>query len=365
MDRTTRCVLDWLAHLVDPELRPRPLLAPDAAGLQLAYENGMAGLLYRVLRDDGAFDDLPPLLRQRLKDTRNREVAMDLQSEAAAQRLGEAFRAADIPAIALKGLALRSVLYAPRRWNRGPADIDLLVPRELLTRAEEVMDEAGFVRLGKYPAHFYRNHHHVEPRTMPNRPGILVDVHWTIARAPHPFQIDLEGIWRRAVPLEGGGELFDRLDDLDQVLHLCIQLDHDDHYDGKIRSLIEAVAFFRFRGVDGRALSARAREMGAQGAMSRCMWIGSLLLGFPPPPGLSREEIPGKLRGRLWRAVVERGLWHHLNGGGLPAWYLNYACEILTDRPDLLRAVFPLLRPVLSNPRLGGKGFTYPRQERL
>ncbi len=363
MDRSTSCVLQWLARLIDPVSIERPLLAPDARGLQDAADNKMAGLIHRALKDGGVFEEIPPLLQWRLKEAQYREIAMDLQSEAAAQTLGKALRAAGIPVIALKGLALRSSLYAPHHWNRGPADIDLMVPRDELERAAKVMDEAGFVGLGKYPPAFYRHHHHLEPRTLPSRPGVLVDLHWTIARAPHPFQIDLEGMWRRSIPLEGGDGIFRRLDDLDQLLHLCIQLDHDDHYDGKIRSLFEAVAFLRLKEVDARALSARAREMQAQEAVSRALWVGFHLLGFPPPPGLPRRGIPAGLRGRLWRAVVRRGLWRHSVPGGLPAWYLNYASEILVDRRTLLHALFPLVRPVFSNPRLGGKGFTYPDQE--
>jgi hypothetical protein len=189
----------------------------------------------------------------------------------------------------------------------------------------------------------------------------MIDLHWSPVKAPHPFHLDLEALWSRAVPLEGHEDCLERLDDLDLAMHLAMQLDHDDAYSGRVRSLSELMAFSRWRRLDGRSLSARAREFDAADAVARSFGLGSRLLGVEAPAGLPLSSGPPGLHGKLWRAVVERILWRRFYEGGVPTWYLNHASEVLASSPSLLQALGPLLRPVLANPRLGGRGFLPPR----
>lgn len=339
----------------------RPLLAPASAGIEAATDNAMVTLLWQALARDGAIDDLAPLLRLRLKEARDREIAIDLQSHSIAVEFAQTLRARGIRVMALKGLALRQALYRPRGWPKGPGDIDLMVPLEQIEEAEAVLDEQGYQRLGKHSVEFYRQHHHCEPRTLSGKPSVMVDLHWSLVKLPHPFQLDLQGLWGRAVPLEGHEDCLERLDDLDFALHLAMQLDHDDVYSGRVRSLTEMMAFAQWRRVDGRSLSARAREQEGEQAVARSFGLGSRLTGLPVPNGLPVNHGPPGIRGRAWRAVVERILWRRRRPRGIPVWYLNHASEVLMASNSAFHALLPLLRPVLSNPRLGGSGFSSDR----
>jgi hypothetical protein len=273
------------------------------------------------------------------------------------ERLVRAFLDEGLPVLALKGLALRGALYRPRGWVRGPGDLDLLLPRDRLSRAASLLGELGWVPAGKYPADLYREHHHIEPHVHPRLPSVVVDVHWSPVKAPHPFALDLEAWWGRAVPQEGGPEGLRRLDDLDCLVHLCLQLDHDDSYAGKVRSLFDLAAFARDRRVDGRSLAARAREVGGSREVARAFGTAGRLLGALPPAGLPLSRGPGGPAGILWRRMVERALFRRLRPSRLPAWYVRHAVEVLGREQGTMRAAWALLRPIWSNPRLGGRGF--------
>lgn len=365
MKRSSRHLLNWVGRVVDPAVLNSPLLAPDVATLELAKANGMLSLLYRVLVDDGVFGELPPLLKKRMHDARNQEITLDLQIHEETRRVAEEFATAAIPVIALNGTALRSVLYEPRGWIHAPDGIDLLLARDSMEEAERLIDTCGFVRLGQNPPEFYAHHHRAEPRTLPGCPALRLELHWDLARSPHSFHLDLDGMWKRAIPLSPHEGSLLRLDDSDLLVQLCLRIDHDENYAGCIRALVEALAFARYRRVDGHTLSLRARETRAQMEVSRVLGLASLLLGLGAPAGLPLSWGPEGLRGRSWRALVQRTLWRQGEGGMLPLWYLNYATEVLLRAKSSPHALALLLKPVFSNPRLGGRGFVHPRREEL
>jgi len=329
----------------------------------MANDNGMLPLLYRVLKDEGVFDDLPPLLKLRMREAQELTAAFDLTAEDAIRRLAEKFAGASIPVIALNGTVLRSLIYEPRGWLRGPGELDLLLGRAAMEEAEQLVDACGFVRLGKLPPEYYLNHHRAEPRYLPNCPALRLNLHWDLVRPPHPFHLDLDGMWTRSLPLSPRYVKMRRLDDYDQLIHSCLRIDHDENYAGMIRPLMEALAFARRQKVDGHTLSARAREMGVQSELSRVLRTASLLLGLQGPAGLPKLVGPGRLRSRIWRGLVERTLWQRRSSGVVPIWYLNYATEVFLRARSWVHVLTLLARPVFVNPRLGGRGFVHPRRE--
>lgn len=363
MNRVPHQLLHWLAHLIDPEARDCPLLAPESSGLEMANDNGLLSLLYRVLRDEGVYDELPPLLKMRMQERHELDVALDLVAHETTRRLAEAFSRAAIGAIALDGIALRSLLYQPRGWVRGPGELDFLVGRDAMEESERVLDDGGFVRLGKLPREYYLHHHRSEPRYLPDYPAMRLNLHWDLVRPPHPFQLDLEGMWTRSHPLSPELTGLRRLDDCDQLIHLCLRIDHDENYAGMMRTLVEALAFSRWQKVDGHTLSARAREVGVQSEVSRVLQTASVLLGLGAPAGLAEAEGPSGLRKRIWRGLIERTLWRRPSGGIVPIWYLNYASEVFLRANSWAHVLALLARPVFFNPRLGGRGFVHPRRE--
>jgi len=363
VNRAPHQLLHWIARLMAKDETSCPLLAPDASGLELANDNGILPLLYRVLKDEGVYDELPPLLKLRMQEAHELTAAFDLVAGDSTRRLAEKFAEASIPAIALNGTALRILLYEPRGWLRGPGEMDLLLGRAAMEEAERLVDACGFLRLGKLPQEYYLHHHRAEPRYLPSCPALRLNLHWDMIRPPHPFHLDLDGMWTRSLPLSSRFEGLRRLEDCDFLIHSCLRIDHDENYAGMIRPIVETLAFARWRRVDGHTLSARAREMGVQKEVGRVLQTASLLLGLKAPAGLPRVSGPGKLRSRVWWELVARTLWRRRRSGVVPIWYLNYATEVFLRSKSWPQVLSLLARPVFFNPRLGGRGFVHPRRE--
>jgi hypothetical protein len=127
--------MEALARLV------REPLAWDAA-LAGAIRQGIPTLVYRCLRalDDSAA--IPAVVMERLAqiDQATRLQAMRQRFEAA--RLLDMLRAAGVPVIPLKSLALRESVY-PDPALRPSGDVDLLVPPVAVTQAESALQALG------------------------------------------------------------------------------------------------------------------------------------------------------------------------------------------------------------------------------
>jgi len=281
----------WLAVHAGRPAPPRP---PGAPAREAAAANGVAALLARALRDAGhPVDDA-------LRQARGQEVAMALRSDGVADAVLRALSGAGIPTLALKGVAWRRALYAPRGWVRAPGDLDLLVSADQLEPARAVLDGMGFVPSDKHPPGFYRDHHHLRPLLLRGDAAIVVDLHHALLKPSHPFRVDLARMWERSVPLEGGPDEARRLDDLDLCLHTVLQVDHDDAYGGKGRAMLDLLLWRATRSLDDGAIAERAAEMGAETQWRRFRSALTHVFGIPAPPDA---------RGGAWARILPRAAW--------------------------------------------------------
>lgn len=329
----------WLAGLVG---NPVPPDLPGRGSIALAESNGVAALLATAVRDDGRD---PP---DALKVAQGREVAMALRSDGVADAILQRLDAVGIDVIALKGLALRRALYQPRGWVRVPGDLDLLVRPDQVEAAREELDAMGFEPSPKHPRGFYRSHHHIRPRLLRDDAAVVVDLHHALLKPPHPFTVDLDALWDRSVPLEGGPGRARRLEDHDLALHTILQVDHDDAYGGKGRALLDILLWRDHRDLEDGRLEARAREFDGDVACARFRAALSHVFGLPLPPGA---------RAGAWGRILPRAAWRREQGRGLPVWYLYWCARVLRDDRPWPATAWQLVRPVLANPRVGGGGF--------
>ena len=332
----------WLAGSVGVARPSRPI---SAAACDLAVSNGVAAILLRQIAEAGA----PGAAVERLKAARGREVALALRVDQVAANLFEAFGSAGIPLVALKGVALRRALYAPLGMVRAPGDLDVLVRTESLDAARAILDEHGFEPSRKHPRGFYRSHHHIRPRLLRGDAAIVVDLHHALLKPPHPFRLDLEQIWERSVALEDAPAGIRRLGDLDLALHSVLQIDHDDAYGGKGRALYDLLLWIHTRALDPVALQARAEELGAVDAWRRVQSAISQVFGL--------GDASGGLRNRWWGTTLRAAVWRTSARRAIPTWYVYWCAQVLRDERAWGPTLWQLLRPVLANPRMGGRGF--------
>lgn len=207
-------------------------------------------------RPDGAIDTLirrhmlaPLAYRAGLARFRRDYLASGLLAELRARCLrevGDALAAERIPVAVIKGAAYAGRIYADPA-ERPMSDVDLLVPPALHARAERTLRRLGFWRVGS-PRQQSRLHHAVGYK----RKGASIDLHRSIVQ-PWRSAVDVDALWRRAVPGDDG---LWRLDPVDEVV---IHLGHVARHELMV-PVINYVDAARLLGhVDRAAVEERAR----------------------------------------------------------------------------------------------------------
>jgi hypothetical protein len=121
----------------------------------------------------------------------------------------------------LKGAGLAYTLYQfPHLRPR--ADVDLMIARRDLGRAERALAEDGWTRVAEQDGDLITTQRHYVP-SGPAQSVEQLDLHWEIAN-PHHFRdtVTFEELWSRAVPVTALGSGARTLSDPDALLVACI-----------------------------------------------------------------------------------------------------------------------------------------------
>jgi hypothetical protein len=154
--------------------------------LESASWQGVHTLLLHLLRSVPA-PGVPESVLARLTNAYRTHVMRSLLIQAQLPRVLQEFEAAHVPAVVLKGAALANTLY-PDPALRPMGDIDILIPPERLTVAEQTLQRLGYRFEGNLqPDYYRRQHYHIT--YVPPDSGLPIELHWHIARVGHPTRI--------------------------------------------------------------------------------------------------------------------------------------------------------------------------------
>ncbi|HUF70202.1 MAG TPA: nucleotidyltransferase family protein [Longimicrobiales bacterium] len=179
--------------------------------LRFAYRHQLGAGAYYELQRLGLADLLPRPVRAATKASSLRERARTENLALLMRELAEAFDAAAVRVLFIKG-----PLFAERFYGsiaaRGVADLDVLIrtPADL-ARIETLLRDRGFQPAFRVPVsrRFTRVFtHHFEYR----RAGLPLDVHWVLQRH-FTFAIDDARIWATATRVGLGGRTYDTTSD--------------------------------------------------------------------------------------------------------------------------------------------------------
>lgn len=242
---------------------PPSLTVSDSAEiLRQAGENGITPLLYHRLRTVVPAPELPSAVIEHLRRVAVGCAAQSLQIGRELSEILEVFRRHGVAVVALKGAHLGHIVYGNAAL-RTMGDLDLMVRRDQLGSAEGLL-----IRLGYTPQHDsleqmdYARHHHTRPLGKPG--AVRIDLHWSIARPTAPFDVDLDGMWERAVPARIAGSEALVLSPEDLLLHLCLHASFDHQFRLGLRAcwdILEAVRHHR-GAIDWDELARRAQRWG-------------------------------------------------------------------------------------------------------
>jgi hypothetical protein len=291
-------VLDALHAAIreDAESTSPAAAVPAAADwdrvLEMARTHRIGPLLYRGIRRLPQ-TPVPPRALEALKEMYVENAARNALLYRALEDLLGALHSAHIPVVVLKGAFLADWVY-PDLALRPMSDIDLLVRAEDLDRAAAALDGIGcrIVHDSDARRNVRERHHHWIFRGAPPADGIPIEVHWDLHPSESRFRTDLDGLWRRAQPVQLAGASAFVLSPEDHLVYLISHAARHRFRQGLLPLCDLAFAVGSSRApLDTAAFAARARESRCGAAASVLLELAVELLGA----GVS-EDVLAALR---------------------------------------------------------------------
>lgn len=163
-----------------------------------------------------------------------------LQAELGA--IAGALRTENIPLIVLKGAYLGPEVYGSSAL-REMSDIDILVRREHLQRAVDVVLARGYEPVRPFSVDLDAAVGHHVTRLLKH--GAWLEVHWRLTIPRQEYSIDLNGLWERAVAVHTcNGGMF-ALSTEDLILHLCHHASYLHRFEFGLRPFCDIAATIR------------------------------------------------------------------------------------------------------------------------
>jgi hypothetical protein len=219
---------------------------------------------------------------------RQRRIRVMVMSDAFS-RLHGALRHAGIRAVPIKGMALVHHIY-PSPTQRYFDDIDVLVPREALAPAAEVLEALGY---DIHPNAGNPEWHHLAPRVHPTH-GAVVEIHHDLLRRAGDEQWPLAEIWQRIRPAQVAGVESEILDDVDALVHTLLHARHSLFH--RLSTLVDGLLLLGRLADAGRLTEAVDRVEAAGGRIPLaylCSESSRLFEGEPAVEALlARGELP-------------------------------------------------------------------------
>lgn len=209
------------------------------------------------------FKGLVPVAVWAELEQESRQIAVHaLRQQAELQWIVSALSAVNIPVIVLKGAYLRQAVYGnPALREMG--DIDLMVPREHLRQAHDIVAAYGYQSLksGAIDVEVDSAVGHHLPRYV--KSGVTAaELHWNLTTTREPYAIDPGDLWKRAVPFRVGDVTALALSPEDLLLHLCLHASYQHEFGFGVRWACDLGAVIRHHGarldwetVNGRAVA--------------------------------------------------------------------------------------------------------------
>lgn len=257
-----------------------------------------------------------------------RRVGLQLSME----QVGAALASGAVPFLVLKGGALE-VLAPNAPAVRVTADLDVLVPRGKMIRAEALLQAAGF-RPG-YEGHaeeFHRHSHHAVPYLSGSGLGV-VEIHERLEPRGAICRLPVEPIWERSLVVRRAGREWRVPSLTDLALHTCVHYGLIHPYNTALRRLWDLGVLSHLdtfgdpsvaaASIDWAEVERLARQYGSRKVVRQARVELEWLLegGVEPDWSLSEAPYSGRAAFRLQQAATDtlwgraRGAWHFLFPG--------------------------------------------------
>jgi hypothetical protein len=336
-----------LAHLVTTEVDWERLA-------ERAAFHGVLGMVYHHLAGRVP-DRVPAPVLQSMAHTSRRIQEKNLLAIQALTRVAAEFNDADVPLLTFKGPSLAHEYYGNVAFRQF-GDIDVLVQRAHLDRAQAILEADGYRRTHVHSdaelARHYRDQLGVEfrhPQT-----GVTIELHWALLNRTFSFRLAPEDLWARAQTAALGGETIRTLAPDDLVLYLCAH--GTKHHWSRLQCVCDvAQVLDHHPDLDWPSLQKTAQRIGSHrtlllGAHLTERWLGRSL---PLSVSTAMNEVP--VIGRLATEIEDRWLGTaeglHPPADSTTLWFFLRTRERMRDNGPMIAHYLRLLIAPTTNDR--------------
>jgi len=239
MNRHQQIVLFCLRDTLTEEIRSELMSMKESDWREVIKAANKLGVTPLIATNTQRHEIRVPLqISESLQKSLKNNTARNLGLLAEFQKLAKVLQARNIPLIPLKGVYLSSNLYK-NIGERLISDIDLLVPFANLRDAVDAIESGTDYR----PSRPYdleaeqKRLHHLPAYIKPNAPPL--EIHWTLLTPGFQTQLDLQGLWERAIPAKINGTDVLVLSPNDLLIHLCAHVAYQHMFVGALRPLYD------------------------------------------------------------------------------------------------------------------------------
>gem|GEM_PF-1423123 len=171
--------------------------------LNMVHLHEIAGIIHAALSQCCNIGHVPANLLKKLETTNRGNALRNLLYSKEFNKILENFNRADIRTIPLKGIEFLHSIYAHNIALRNLADIDLLVEKENMSRAEKILTDMGYMSKKTDYRYSLMHFHSVFWRRQGTLP-IILELHWDVDFPDSPFNIDIAECWERCQDFSNG-----------------------------------------------------------------------------------------------------------------------------------------------------------------
>lgn len=231
-----------------------------------------------------------------------------LQQTAELARLVRRFDRAGIRLLPLKGPVLAQQIYEKPRLRHAGHDLDLLIERDSLGQADQLLKGAGYSRTdpdytlspGQAAAYMKVNK---DFSYRHNESTVQVELHWRWSQNARLFPLTLDDLWGSLESVRMGSQSVPAMPKQELLLYLCAHGAHTGWF--RLKWLCDVAELLSSdQRIEMKSLLARAEQLGLTRMLAQALILANQVLGARLPSELD----PRMRRDRIVQSLVEMGM---------------------------------------------------------
>jgi hypothetical protein len=275
---------------------PSSLVATLAQGpdwdrlLRLANRHGVMPLLYRSISKNCP-QAVPQEWLRRLMLQYMQNAARNMKMTGELLRIIDLFKANGIAAIPFKGPALAEQIYGDVTL-RSYVDLDILVRKEDVLRAKEVMLQEGYI------PEFYMDHgqenvllkYDCEYNFEHKARGVHIEFHWRLTRSSYNLDFDWKSIWFRTEIISFEGRHILALSTEDLLMALCVHGAKHCWLDNSLKLICDVAGLIDIsKNLDWESVLVNARKYRAERILLLGLMLAKVATEVKLPEHISKD----------------------------------------------------------------------------